>query len=144
MLVCRPWVFCGFKYLQSLSTATRSFQMTNGIFAAARVSVARESSLILSPEVPIEEDVIPCYNSKVFYPVNPGDVLHNRYKTVSKVGWGTSSTVWLAQDLNQYASKIPQNHNSFNPFTDCGKRTDMSFLRLRTAIFPTRNLWSTS
>jgi hypothetical protein len=53
------------------------------------------SSLILNLYVPVEEEVIPDYNPKFFYLVNPGDIFHDRYKTTAKVGWGTCLTVWL-------------------------------------------------
>lgn len=42
------------------------------------------------------------YNPKAFYPVNPGEVFHNSYKTVVKLGFGSHSTVWLAEDLRKY------------------------------------------
>lgn len=50
-------------------------------------------------DVPIDEEIIPGYDPKHFYHPNPGDILHHRYKLKAKIGWGTSSTVWLAQDL---------------------------------------------
>ncbi|KUJ06460.1 CMGC protein kinase [Mollisia scopiformis] len=51
----------------------------------------------------LEEERLPGYNYKNFYPVNPGDVFNKRYKMISKLGWGTSSTVWLAQDNTRRA-----------------------------------------
>lgn len=63
---------------------------------------ASSSPTILPADTPIEEEKIPGYNAKNFYPVDPGDLLNNRYRIVAKVGWGTSSTVWLAQDTQQY------------------------------------------
>ncbi|KAH7312829.1 CMGC protein kinase [Rhexocercosporidium sp. MPI-PUGE-AT-0058] len=62
---------------------------------------ASRPPIILPPKTPIEES-IPGYDPKRFLPVNPGDLLNNRYKTVVKVGWGSTSTVWLAQDTQQY------------------------------------------
>ncbi|KAI9674409.1 MAG: hypothetical protein M1817_001747 [Caeruleum heppii] len=53
---------------------------------------------ILPADVPIEEERNPGYNAKHFFPVSLGDIFQNRYKVVAKVGWGASSTVWLAQD----------------------------------------------
>jgi hypothetical protein len=35
---------------------------------------------------------------KYFYPAKPGEVLADRYQILVKVGWGVSSTVWLARD----------------------------------------------
>ncbi|PIG79102.1 protein kinase domain protein [Aspergillus arachidicola] len=53
----------------------------------------------LPPGILIDEEISPVYNSKYFYPAKPGEVLANRYQTLVKVGWGVSSTVWLARDL---------------------------------------------
>ncbi|KAL4886613.1 protein kinase [Aspergillus karnatakaensis] len=36
-----------------------------------------------------------------YYPVHPGDVFHSRYQVVSKLGYGTSSTVWLCRDSKE-------------------------------------------
>ncbi len=63
---------------------------------------ASYAPVILPSDVPVEEEQIPRYNAKHFYPVNPGDCFHDRYKTLAKVGWGTTSTVWLARDTQRY------------------------------------------
>jgi hypothetical protein len=63
---------------------------------------ASRSPTILLADTPIEEERIPGYDPKRFLPVNPGDLLNNRYKIVVKLGWGTTSTVWLAQDTQRY------------------------------------------
>ncbi|KAG5305374.1 protein kinase [Histoplasma capsulatum G186AR] len=65
---------------------------------AAPVSVAAG----LSATEPIEEEHTPQYNPSHFYPIRLYEVLNNRYQVVAKLGWGTSSTVWLAQDLHQW------------------------------------------
>ncbi|KAJ5667820.1 protein kinase domain protein [Penicillium maclennaniae] len=53
----------------------------------------------LPPGILVDEEISPVYNSKYFYPVKPGEVLADRYQNLVKVGWGVSSTVWLARDL---------------------------------------------
>ncbi|KAJ5697170.1 hypothetical protein N7488_010854 [Penicillium malachiteum] len=53
----------------------------------------------LPSSIPVDEEISPVYNSKWFYPARPGEVLANRYHPLVKVGWGVSSTVWLARDL---------------------------------------------
>jgi hypothetical protein len=57
----------------------------------------------LPPGVLIGEEISPVYNSKYFYkyfyPARPGETLANHYQILVKVGWGVSSTVWLARDL---------------------------------------------
>ncbi|KAJ5401281.1 uncharacterized protein N7487_007177 [Penicillium crustosum] len=74
----------------------------------------------LPPDIFVDEEISPVYDSKYFYPVRPGDVLADRYQTLIKVGWGVSSTVWLAHDLqghidtleNIVALKIANNNAS--------------------------------
>ena len=39
------------------------------------------------------------YKAGGYHPVQIGEVYKNRYKVVSKLGWGHFSTVWLAEDL---------------------------------------------
>ncbi|RSL67614.1 hypothetical protein CEP53_002903 [Fusarium sp. AF-6] len=63
-------------------------------------------SSILAPRldtfVPIEEEKTPNYDPKRFYPVHLGQVLNGRYQIATKLGYGASSTVWLARDLNRW------------------------------------------
>ena len=47
----------------------------------------------------IEEERVPWYNPKDFYPVCIGEVFHSRYQVVGKLGYGGYSTVWLCHDL---------------------------------------------
>lgn len=56
----------------------------------------------LPPDTLVDEEISPVYNSKSFYPANPGEVFVDRYQTLAKVGWGASSTVWLSLDLQGY------------------------------------------
>ena len=50
------------------------------------------------PEL-IEEEKLPCYHSKDFYPARVWQVLNSRYQVVGKLGYGAYSTVWLCRDL---------------------------------------------
>ncbi|KAL5331673.1 hypothetical protein ACEPPN_001208 [Leptodophora sp. 'Broadleaf-Isolate-01'] len=47
----------------------------------------------------IEEELFPDYRASRYYPVIIGQVLKDRYQIVGKLGFGASSTVWLARDL---------------------------------------------
>lgn len=38
------------------------------------------------------------YKPGGYHPVQVGDVFHQRYRVVQKLGWGHFSTVWLATD----------------------------------------------
>jgi hypothetical protein len=48
----------------------------------------------------IEEELLPHYNSRDFFAVEPGKVFRDRYETITKLGYGSGSTVWLARDLD--------------------------------------------
>ncbi|KAL4967528.1 kinase-like domain-containing protein [Aspergillus stella-maris] len=56
-------------------------------------------SQVPNNDILIDEETSPFYDSKLFYPANPGDVL-GRYQILIKVGWGVNSTVWFARDLD--------------------------------------------
>lgn len=57
---------------------------------------------LLPQNVSVDEEICPGYDSKKFYPASAGEVLANRYQILVKVGWGVSSTVWLARDMRGY------------------------------------------
>ncbi|KAI9703411.1 MAG: hypothetical protein M1820_005883 [Bogoriella megaspora] len=57
---------------------------------------------VLPPTAPVDEEGIPDYDPKHFYPVNPGELFHNRYEMLVKIGWGRSSTLWLARDTTRW------------------------------------------
>ncbi|KAH7907716.1 kinase-like domain-containing protein [Hygrophoropsis aurantiaca] len=46
------------------------------------------------------------YRKGGYHPVHIGDIMHNRYRVVNKLGYGAYATVWLVKDLDsgQYAS----------------------------------------
>ncbi|KAF5643036.1 CMGC SRPK kinase [Fusarium tjaetaba] len=46
------------------------------------------------------------YHPGGYHPVHLGDVIHERYRIIRKLGWGQFSTVWLAVDMqmNRYVS----------------------------------------
>ena len=47
----------------------------------------------------LEEEAFEDYATGKYYPVVIGDVFASRYQVVGKLGFGVSSTVWLARDL---------------------------------------------
>ncbi|GES61291.1 kinase-like protein [Aspergillus terreus] len=51
---------------------------------------------------PIKEERTPYYDPARFYPARLGDVLNGHYQLATKLGYGSSSTVWLARDLHQW------------------------------------------
>ena len=47
----------------------------------------------------VEEEQFEEFKQGRFYPVSIGDVLNQKFQVVGKLGFGTTSTVWLACDL---------------------------------------------
>jgi hypothetical protein len=56
---------------------------------------------ILPANVLVEEERVPGYRPECYYPAKPGQILNGRHKILTKIGWGTASTVWLAEDLER-------------------------------------------
>lgn len=59
------------------------------------------ATALLDESNPVEEEKTPSYDPKLFYPARLGEILNARYQLATKLGYGTSSTVWLARDLYQ-------------------------------------------
>lgn len=73
-------------------------------YSTAASMATNRAPRILPSNVPVEEEGAPEYDPKHFCPVNPRDLFHNRYEMVAKIGWGRSSTVWLARDTTRHVS----------------------------------------
>ena len=54
---------------------------------------------IIGPSQKVEEERLPFYNRDDYYPMRIGVLIKDRYQVVAKLGFGTSSTVWLCHDL---------------------------------------------
>ena len=54
---------------------------------------------ILPIDQKIEEEVHDTTPKSRYYPLRVGEVIQNRYQIVGKLGYGISSTVWLANDI---------------------------------------------
>ncbi|KAF4509999.1 hypothetical protein G6O67_001928 [Ophiocordyceps sinensis] len=69
----------------------------------------RSSSLLSEHPDPVSRDIKDieegrdAYRPGGFHPVYIGDVYHDRYKAMNKIGYGVYSTVWLARDLRASA-----------------------------------------
>ncbi|KAG6269755.1 hypothetical protein E4U47_003983 [Claviceps purpurea] len=59
----------------------------------------RKGIAIVSADEKIEEENLPDYATSRYYPVTIGEIFRARYQVVGKLGFGTTSTVWLARDL---------------------------------------------
>ena len=70
------------------------------ILGGSRTPFVRANPPILSAEEAVEEEKF--YYEEIphrYYPVRLGDTFNDRYEVLLKLGYGTTSTVWLAQDL---------------------------------------------
>jgi serine/threonine-protein kinase SRPK3 len=54
---------------------------------------------VVSENCILEEEQFEEFRTGRYYPVNIGDVFHSKYQVVGKLGFGVTSTVWLARDL---------------------------------------------
>lgn len=61
---------------------------------------------------PREEQALPRFAEKRYYPVNPQQLLADRYLTIAKLGYGANSTVWLARDKRLVSSQGIAVHRS--------------------------------
>lgn len=47
----------------------------------------------------VEEETVPGYDPNQYCSIRIGEILRERYQIVGKLGFGTTSTVWLARDF---------------------------------------------
>lgn len=47
----------------------------------------------------VEEENFPDYVGSRYYPTRIGEVIKDRYQVIGKLGYGVTSTVWLARDM---------------------------------------------
>ncbi|TFY58246.1 hypothetical protein EVJ58_g6542 [Rhodofomes roseus] len=57
---------------------------------------------IIPPSEKVDEEKLEWYSPSSFYPVRIGEVFQDRYQVVSKLGYGSSATIWLCRDLRQH------------------------------------------
>ncbi|KAL3455405.1 CMGC protein kinase [Aspergillus heterothallicus] len=50
----------------------------------------------------LEEEHLDAFRQGQYYPVNIGDVYSNKYQVLGKLGFGTTSTVWLSRNLQNH------------------------------------------
>ncbi|KAH8168821.1 protein kinase domain-containing protein [Sarocladium implicatum] len=54
---------------------------------------------IIDASTKIEEETLPFYAEDIYYPARLGELICDQYQIVAKLGYGASSTTWLAHDL---------------------------------------------
>ena len=70
-------------------------------FSSRLTPIMNTTSRLLPANTPLEVEENPDYDPKHFYPAQVGKTIQ-KYQIVSKLGWGTSSTVWLAKELSGF------------------------------------------
>jgi len=79
------------------------------VFRRARKALFKTPSLPLEfpaagfqliPEARVlEEEGLEAFRTGNYYPVTVGDIYDSKYQVLGKLGYGTTSTVWLARNL---------------------------------------------
>ncbi|EMF11482.1 kinase-like protein [Sphaerulina musiva SO2202] len=65
------------------------------------LAFTKQSTVSIPANEKIEEETIPGYLAARYYPVRVGEIFQDRYQVVGKLGFGITSTVWLARDMNE-------------------------------------------
>jgi len=87
-----------FRGLRNLRSTTRSAAASQLRDVAPREFPTTGFTKIPASET-VEEENWPWYMPQSFYPVRIGDVLHSKYQVLYKLGYGTTSTIWMCRDL---------------------------------------------
>ena len=66
--------------------------------AAAKAAAAADADLDLGNESSDSDEGEDGYKQGGYHPVNVGEVYHERYVILRKLGWGHFSTVWMVYD----------------------------------------------
>ncbi|OAA50391.1 protein kinase domain protein [Metarhizium rileyi] len=53
----------------------------------------------------LEEEKCSSYDPESYYPARIGETIRGKYRLISKLGWGTGSTVWLAGTVSRWPWK---------------------------------------
>ncbi|KAG5287886.1 protein kinase [Histoplasma capsulatum G186AR] len=80
-------------------------RLTRARFQPVPLTFCRQNLTMAAGEA-IEEQNLPRYHERHYYPVKIGEVFKGRYRVIAKLGYGAYSTVWLAWDqrAKQYTS----------------------------------------
>jgi hypothetical protein len=88
---------------ETVVTTLKCFSTRRPSNAADTVEMPRTFPTVGFPNIQsgqlVEEEELPDYKPDRFYPVQLGEIFRGRYQAIAKLGFGTSSTTWLARDL---------------------------------------------
>ncbi|KAI5376195.1 hypothetical protein J4E82_005191 [Alternaria postmessia] len=98
---------------------------------------------VVSDAVTFEEEQLEEFHRGVYCPVNIGDVFASKYQVVGKLGFGITSTVWLARDLHHHAyttlkvfTREGMDENEYNMYSilSKGNASHPGYNHVRTAL----------
>ena len=72
---------------------------TSKVYSQLPYTFPRTGFEIVPESEVLEEERLNQFKNGLYYPVNIGDVYAAKYQVVGKLGFGSSSTVWLARKL---------------------------------------------
>jgi hypothetical protein len=76
------------------------YRTTFGVHTHRRLFSTSESGFeIINASRKVDEEHLLHYKPNRFYPVSLGNIFESRYQVLSKLGYGSCSTVWLSRDI---------------------------------------------
>ncbi|KAH7006511.1 hypothetical protein EDB82DRAFT_493726 [Fusarium venenatum] len=91
-----------------MSFFSRVWSRSSGQVPLRRRIFPNQNFIRIPASSKVEEETLPDYLPARYYPVRIGEVFVDRYQMIGKLGFGASSTVWLANDLRSFLSALPQ------------------------------------
>jgi hypothetical protein len=85
----------------------------------------------IDPTLLVEEETLPSHRREDYYPICIGQVIERNYQVVAKLGYGTTSTVWLSRDLR---SELFSLGPCPEPSTDSAYSRDKRFWVLKVHV----------
>ncbi|KAK2877251.1 hypothetical protein FQN49_001307 [Arthroderma sp. PD_2] len=91
----------------------------------------------------LDEERFEEFKTGQYYPVNIGDIFGSKYQTVGKLGFGATSTVWLARDLEAHRHvtlkvyiRGEDNRDEFDVYKHLnqGNQSHPGYAHVRTAL----------
>lgn len=71
---------------------------------------------VVSDSVLLEEQHLDKFKAGQYYPANIGDVYDGKFQVLGKLGFGSTSTVWLARNLRYAISPLPVKDRGYTVF----------------------------
>ena len=109
-------------FLPPISSSPRSSTTNSNKakpIATAPLKFPTQGFQLYDPSDKVEEETLPTYDAKAYYPARLGEIIRHgkdQYQLVTKLGYGSSSTVWLCYNLVTKDYKTLKIHVNTLPF----------------------------